>query len=108
MELYKEIMEYAVPALVGLYAIIRIALYSLKAKAKHKKDKHTITDITKMVIDAEKMLGKAQGTAKLQYVQTKLNDKTKKTTNKINDTVEVINTIKELTAEKEKKTKEQE
>lgn len=96
----QETLNIIINAAITILAIVIVYIINIIIKrynTKHKKDIPTLEniDIVKNVIEAEKILGKGQGIAKLNYVLGKLGKHDKKTEKKVNEIHAILKTGKE-------------
>lgn len=98
---FKEIFPVLISSGITVLGIIFLYLINFLIKNFSKKyDKNIKTlkleEIVTLVLDAEKKLGKGQGSAKLAYVLTKLGKKIddKKAVKKVNEVHSILKTAK--------------
>lgn len=106
----KETLTIIANAAITIISILIVYFVNLAIKRYNKKHGKNIPtmeniEIIEKIIEAEFLLGKGQGTAKLNYVLGKLGKKDKKTINKVNEIHSVIKNT-EATLEKIRKEKD--
>lgn len=102
-----ETSKILINAAITLGSVLLIFIANITIKyinRKHGKNIPTLEtdEIIQRILEAEKILGKGQGAAKLNYVLNKLGKKDKKTTNRVNEIHGILNSATKI-AEKESK-----
>lgn len=107
----QETTQILINAAITMLSIAIIFILNILIKLynrKHGKNIPTLNtnEIIERIIEAEKILGKGQGVAKLNYVLGKLGKHDKKTEKKVNEIHAILKTGKETLENKIKQDKQ--